>query len=74
MASLRHLARHLPLWEVAARHANCNDVAKFFSFLLDLFWFNVVLIKVNTFTIFDTMERMKGHQKTGNPREQFETN
>lgn len=30
--------------------------------------FNVVLIKVDTFTIFDTMESMKGQKNTRKPR------
>lgn len=37
-------------------------------------WFNVVLIKVDTFTIFDTMESMKGHKNTGNQGEQLKMN
>lgn len=34
----------------------------------------MVLIKVDTFTIFDTMESMKGHKNTGNQGEQFKVN
>lgn len=42
-----------------------NNVA---NVLFGSVWFNVVLIKVDTFTIFDTMESMKGHKNTGKPR------
>lgn len=56
----RHLATwHLPLGQVCPPDMQvANNVAKCF------FWFNVVLIKVDTFTIFDTMESMKGHKNT----------
>lgn len=48
-----------------------NNVA---NVLFGSVWFNVVLIKVDTFTIFDTMESMKEHKNTGNQGEQFKTN
>lgn len=45
-----------------------NNVA---NVLLGSVWFNVVIIKVDAFTIFDTMESMKGHNNTGNQGEQL---
>lgn len=57
MASLRHLVRHFLFVEDATRHASCKQCSNV------LFWFNVVLIKVDTFTIFDTMGSMKGHKQ-----------
>lgn len=42
-----------------------NNVANVLYF--GCVWFNVVLIKVDTFTIFDTMESMKG-QTNRKPR------
>lgn len=48
-----------------------NNVA---NVLFGSVWSNVVLIKVDTFTIFDTMESMKGHKYTGNQGEQFKMN
>lgn len=48
-----------------------NNVA---NVLFGSVWSNVVLIKVDTFTIFDTMESMKGHKCTGNQGQQFKMN
>lgn len=48
-----------------------NNVA---NVLFGSVWSNVVLIKVDAFTIFDTMESMKGHKCTGNQGEQFKMN
>lgn len=68
MASICHLVMHLPFGDGATRHASRKQCSKC-SF--GSVWFNVVLIKVDAFTISDTMESMKGHKNTGNQGEQM---
>lgn len=66
MASIHHLAMHVPIGDVATRYASCKQCSKCSFFSQICFVLNVVLIEVDTFTFFfffffDTMESMKGH-------------
>lgn len=77
MASIHHLAMHVPIGDVATRYASCKQCSKCSFFSQICFVLNVVLIEVDTFTFFspffDTMESMKGHtdkeSEENNPKE-----